>query len=109
MTTILKRIGWPYWVLSIILGAVLPMILSIVPISEMWRSGVIYGLIYSVAAGLIGSFIKRRDDNWWQLFLFPVLFALGIQLSGPEYVIYFALVYLCISYLAYGLSATEGK
>lgn len=109
MTTILKRIGWPYWVLSIILGMVMPIILSLVPISEMWRSGVVYGVIYSVAAGLIGFFVKRRGDSWWQIFLLPVLFALGILLSGPKYVIYFALVYLCISYLAYGLSATEGK
>lgn len=106
--TVIKRIGWPYWVLSIILGIAVPVLLDNVSIGGLWRSGVIYGLIYAVVAGLIGHFVKRRGDGWWLIFLLPVLFALGIQLSGPKYALYFVPVYLCISYLAYGLSATEG-
>jgi len=106
--TILKRIGWPYWALSIVLGVVLPVLLHSISIGGLWRSGVIYGLIYSVTAGVIGHYVKRRGDSWWLLFVLPVLFALGILVSGPKYAIYFAPVYLCISYLAYGLSAMEG-
>lgn len=108
MTTILKRIGWPYWAMNLLLGLVLPILLHNVSIGGMWRSGVIYGLLYTIIAGLIGFFVKRRGDAWWLLFGLPVLFALGVLLSGPNYAIYFALVYLCISYLSYGLTQAKG-
>lgn len=109
MMTILKRIGWPYWAVSIVLGVVLPIILHSISIGGMWRSGMIYGLGYSIIAGLLGYFVKHRGERWWLLFTLPVLFSLGIYLSGPKYALYFAPVYLCISYLAYGLSATQRK
>lgn len=106
--TVLKRISWPFWMVSIILGIVVPILLYGSSISGLWRSGVIYGLLYSVTAGLIGHVIKRHGDGWWRLLVLPVLFALGILMSGPRYALYFAPMYLCISYLAYGLSAMEG-
>lgn len=106
--TVLKRISWPFWTVSIILGLVVPILLHSISISGLWRSGVIYGLLYSVTAGLIGHLVKRHGDGWWRLFVLPVLFALGIFMSGPKYALYFAPMYLCISYLAYGLSTMEG-
>ncbi|MTV81267.1 hypothetical protein [Secundilactobacillus folii] len=109
MTTILKRLGWPYWLLSLVLGIGFPIMLRNLAIGGMWRSGIIYGLLYSVIAGVLGSLVKRRGDAWWLLFVLPILFAIGVFLSGPQYAIYFAAVYLCIGYLSYGLTTKKGE
>ncbi|KRN25992.1 hypothetical protein FD14_GL000098 [Secundilactobacillus similis DSM 23365 = JCM 2765] len=104
VVAILKRFGWPYWAVGLVMGLFVPILLQQVTIDPVWHSGVIFGLVNSVLAGVIGYLVKHRGEAGWLILVLPVIFAVGIWVSGPAYAIYFAISYLCISYLAYGLT-----
>lgn len=104
MAGFLKRLGWPFWLLGLVLGLLVPFLLGTIHSDSIIRDGLVYGVIYLVIAGVIGTLIKRRQANPAFLWLFPLFFLLGTWLVGPPDTISFALVYLCVSYLSYGFS-----
>ena len=108
MEMFLKRIGWPYWVISLILGVVIPYLLEkIISLGAMVHLGIIFGIVYPILAGLIGWYVKRHDESVWVIWILPVIFAVGLYFVGPLHATYFAPVYLCVAYLTYGLSAAN--
>lgn len=82
----------------------MPVILKMSPVDKLWHSGIIFGVIYTVISGLLGYYLKQKGFHGLWLLIFPILFAVGIWLSGPKYALFFAVVYLCVSYLTNGLS-----
>ncbi|ANZ61897.1 hypothetical protein AYR62_05140 [Secundilactobacillus paracollinoides] len=108
MGLFLKRIGWPYWVISLILGVIIPYILErMISFGAMVHLGIIFGILYTICAGVMGWAVKRRGQSVWFIWILPVIYAVGLYFVGPLHATYFAPVYLCVAYLAYGLSAAN--
>lgn len=105
--TIFKRQTWGYWLIGVLFGVCLPIILKAISISPLWHNGIIFGVFYVIIAGIIGYTLKRNQGGWWLMLLLPVFFTIGTWFAGPKYAIYFTVVYLCVSYLTYGLSSTR--
>lgn len=88
------------------MGLLIPALANVIDVSAVVRFG---GLLLVINGGIaitIGRLIaKRRQPSWW-LLIWPALYLVGAYLSLPQYTWYFALVYLCLSYLTAGLSAT---
>lgn len=104
MAIIMKRLRWPYWVFSIVVGGFGPALLAQLNLDQMIRFGLINTLLFSVIAGLIGTLVKHRQESPWVLLVWPAVFLVGALISGPIDTTVFALIYLCISYLSYGFS-----
>ncbi|KRN02610.1 hypothetical protein FD13_GL001834 [Levilactobacillus senmaizukei DSM 21775 = NBRC 103853] len=103
----LEKIGWRYWVIGIIMGIALPGLATLVGISPVWRFGGLLVIINGCLAIAIGRAIYRRTQPGWWLLIWPIIYLLGALWFLPRYTRYFAIVYLCVSYLAYGLTQTR--
>jgi len=101
---ILKKLGWPYWVVGIVMGLLIPALMQVIDVSAVVRFGGLLLVINSGIAITIGRVVARRKQPRWWLFIWPVLYVLGAYLFLPQYTQYFALVYLCLSYVTAGLS-----
>ncbi|MDT7014555.1 hypothetical protein [Levilactobacillus namurensis] len=100
----LKKLGWPYWVVGICLGLVVPAVAQLLAVSAVIRFGILLLVINGGAAIAVGRVIARRQQPKWWVLIFPVCYWLGAYAFLPRYTQYFALVYLCLSYLTAGLS-----
>lgn len=111
---ILKKLGWPYWCVGLVMGVMVPLLANAIDVSAVVRFG---GLLLVINGGIaitIGRLMARRQQPLWWLLIWPGLYLVGATLFLPQYTQYFALVYLCLSYLTVGLSTmpkrqTESK
>lgn len=104
---VLNKLGWRYWLIGIVMGLLLPAVATWLNISPVMRFG---GLLLLVNGGLaiwLGRLIYRHTQPGWWLLIWPVVYLLGAYWFLPQYTLYFAVVYLCLSYLGYGLTQTK--
>ncbi|WP_395430325.1 hypothetical protein [Levilactobacillus parabrevis] len=103
----LERVGWRYWAVGLVMGMIVPAVLSWLGVSPVWRFA---GLLVIVNGGLavaLGRRIYRRTQPGWWLIIWPLVYLLGSYLFLPQYTWSFAVVYLCLAYLGYGLTETK--
>ena len=107
----LERIGWRYWLVAIVMGLALPALATGIGISPVMRFGGLLVIINGCLAIILGRLIYRKTQPGWWLLIWPLIYLAGSLWFLPRYTRYFAIVYLCISYLAYGLTQakTESK
>ncbi|WP_225423482.1 hypothetical protein [Levilactobacillus suantsaii] len=92
--------------MGVVVGVGLPALAMGLGLDPVWRFG---GLLLILNGGVsigLGHFVATRQRPWWLLLVFPVFYFIGASGFLPGYTRYFALVYLCLSYLAYGLTVT---
>lgn len=70
------------------------------PTYALWILLILNGA-FSIYAGV---HVAHQGRHWWELLVFPVLFLGALYFFLPKYAIYFPLMYLCLSYLSYGLN-----
>ncbi|WP_125545658.1 hypothetical protein [Levilactobacillus lindianensis] len=104
---VLERIGWRYWLVSLGMGLVVPALATWIGISPVWRFGGLLIVINGLLAVMLGRWIFRRSQPGWWVIVWPVVYLIGSMLFLPQYTRYFAIVYLCLSYLGYGLTQTK--
>lgn len=102
-----ERIGWRYWIISVIMGIAVPALVAWIGIDPVLRFGGLLALVNGCLAIGLGRMIYRRSHPGWWLLIWPVVYLIGAYLFLPQYTIYFAVVYLCLSYLSYGLTQTK--
>ncbi|WP_125579898.1 hypothetical protein [Levilactobacillus cerevisiae] len=103
----LERIGWRYWVVAIVMGLALPALATVVGISAVMRFGLLLIIINGCLAIVLGRLIYRKAQPGWWLLIWPLIYLAGSLWFLPQYTYYFAIVYLCVSYLAYGLAQAK--
>lgn len=102
-----KKIGWPYWVVGIAMGVVVPLLMKALGLSAVLRFGGLLILVNGGIAIATGRLIVRKQQPRWWLLIWPVWFLVGAMLAWPQYTWAFAVVYLCVAYLTAGLSTPE--
>ncbi|CAJ1227615.1 hypothetical protein LZY01_01800 [Levilactobacillus zymae] len=102
----LEKMGWRYWLTGLIMGIVLPALATLLNISTVMRFGGLLLVINGGVAIAVGRLVALKARPMWLLLVLPALYLVGAYGFLPAYTRYFALVYLCVSYLAYGLTAT---
>lgn len=99
-----KKMGWRYWIVGLVVGVVFPALAAWIQLSPVWRFGGLLVVINGSLALVLGRLIAKRQRSAWLLFSLPVGYLIGAYAFLPHYTQYFSLVYLCVSYLAYGLT-----
>ncbi|MCT3566860.1 hypothetical protein EFR94_05615 [Levilactobacillus brevis] len=102
-----EKIGWRYWVLAVIVGIGLPIVSTLIGLSPVWRFG---GLLLLINGGLaigLGRRIYQHAQPGWWLLIWPLTYLVGAIGWLPQYTWYLAIVYLCLSYVSYGLAQTH--
>lgn len=105
----LEKIGWHYWIVALVMGIVVPALATAIGISPVMRFGLLLVIINGCVAIILGRLIYRKTQPGWWLLIWPVIYLAGALWFLPGYTRYFAIVYLCVSYLAYGLARTNGE
>lgn len=54
----------------------------------------------------LGRYLKRSAKGW-SLFVFPIIYLIGCYFFAPRYMLYFALIYLGISYLSWSMAPRD--
>lgn len=103
----LERMGWRYWGLGLVMGLIVPAVLAWISIGPVWRFGLFLVLINGGIAVATGRMIYQRTQPGWWLVIWPLCYLVGAYLLLPQYTWYFAVVYLCLAYLGYGLTQTK--
>ncbi|AWP46696.1 hypothetical protein DIS17_11060 [Levilactobacillus brevis] len=102
-----EKIGWRYWMLAVIVGIGLPIVSTLIGLSPVWRFG---GLLLLINGGLaigLGRRIYQHAQPGWWLLIWPLTYLVGAIGWLPQYTWYLAIVYLCLSYVSYGLAQTH--
>lgn len=102
-----EKIGWRYWVLAVVVGIGLPVGSTLIGLSPVWRFG---GLLLLINGGLaigLGRRIYQHAQPGWWLLIWPLTYFVGAIGWLPQYTWYLAIVYLCLSYVSYGLAQTH--
>lgn len=99
----LARPSVRYFLISILLAFVLPYISRMIGISHVVRIIWLFIVINMVTAVIIGYLVARKRQLAWLILIFPVVFTLGVYVFYGHYAYWFAPIYLCLSYLSYGL------
>lgn len=53
---------------------------------------------------ILGLYAGAKKLSWLQLLIFPLLFFIGYRYFFDSYAVYFTAVYLCLTYLSYGIT-----
>lgn len=80
---------------------------SLIGLSPVWRFG---GLLLLINGGLaigLGRRIYQHAQPGWWLLIWPLTYLVGAIGWLPQYTWYLAIVYLCLSYVSYGLAQTH--
>ncbi|KRL97605.1 hypothetical protein FD28_GL001691 [Levilactobacillus hammesii DSM 16381] len=89
------------------MGIVVPAVVAWIGIGPVWRFGGLLAIVNGGLAVALGRAMYRRTQPEWWLLIWPLVYWLGAYLFLPQYTWYFAIVYLCLSYLGYGLTQTK--
>ncbi|ANK59621.1 hypothetical protein [Loigolactobacillus backii] len=92
-----------YFLISLLLTFILPLISRALHISSVIRIGWGFIIVNGIAAILFGLQVARKKRPAWLILIFPFLFTLAVYFLYGKYAYWFALIYLCLSYLSYGL------
>ncbi|KRL01273.1 hypothetical protein FC81_GL001414 [Liquorilactobacillus capillatus DSM 19910] len=93
-----------YLTVAFAISLVVPIIFTELNFSDIQKIGfALFGVnvIYAILSGLTVGF--KKEPAVYLLF-FPIIYLLGVKLFFESYAYYFALVYLAITYLAYGIT-----
>lgn len=89
-------------------GAVFAFIVPIIGVTlalnDIMKVGLILlgaNVIYAIVLGL---YIGAKQMSWLILLIFPVLYFIGYRYFFDSYALYFTAVYLCLTYLSYGIT-----
>ncbi|GAJ25471.1 hypothetical protein JCM15457_337 [Liquorilactobacillus sucicola DSM 21376 = JCM 15457] len=93
-----------YLAIAFAISLVVPIIFAELDFSDVQKIGfVLFGInvVYAILSGLIVG-IKKEPAIY--LLFFPIIYLLGVKLFFESYAYYFSLVYVVITYLAYGIT-----
>ncbi|WP_409022472.1 hypothetical protein ACE83Q_02020 [Dellaglioa sp. P0083] len=94
-----------YLTVSIAIGIVVPMVLTLVNANDVIKIGVSLFIVNVIFSIIIGVIIGRNDHSLIFNFFFPVIFAIGVLCHlFQSTTIFFAIIYLCLSLLTWGIS-----
>jgi hypothetical protein len=99
----LARPSVKYGLISLLLAFILPYLSRTIGISHVVRIIWLFIVINMITAVTIGYLVARKRQPVWLILIFPVLFTLGVYVFYGHYAYWFAPIYLCLSYLSYGL------
>ncbi|MDK1727616.1 hypothetical protein [Dellaglioa algida] len=94
-----------YLAVGVAVGIVLPMLLTLANANDVVKIGVslfVVNVIYAIAVGVV---VGKSNHSLIFVFFFPIIFAIGVLFHLFQSVmILFALIYLCLSLLTWGIS-----
>lgn len=93
-----------YLTVAFAISLVIPIILAVLNLSDVQKIGfALFGVnvIYAVLSGLI---VGSKKEPAVYLLFFPIIYLLGVKLFFENYAYYFSLIYVVITYLAYGIT-----
>ena len=71
---------------------------------DVHRIGIILFGIYAVYAVVVGLYAGKSNEHFWVLLFFPILYLIGYRFFFDGYARYFTVVYLGLSFAAYGIT-----
>ncbi|MHC9532734.1 hypothetical protein ACVQ8P_00245 [Dellaglioa sp. BT-FLS60] len=96
--------GW-YLAVSVAIGIVVPMILTLANANDVVKIGVSLFVVNVIFSMIIGVIVGMNSHGLIFNFYFPIIFAIGVLCHLFQGVtIYFAIIYLCLSLLTWGIS-----
>ncbi len=99
----IQRTIW-YVAISTALAFVVPILFTYFNTTDAHRIGFILFGIYVVYAVGVGLYAGRVSERFWVLLVFPVIYFIGYRFFFDGYARYFALVYLALSAVSYGIT-----
>ncbi|VDG20550.1 hypothetical protein [Lactiplantibacillus mudanjiangensis] len=109
MTEKFRKFSGQYWLVAILVGVGMPWLLKLLSIGRLHQIVWLLFVADFVIAAIIGWQIRRTERTGWLVWLMPLFCLLGLYLFFPSYVYYLAIVYLGISYLAYGMAGQASQ
>lgn len=91
-------------VMSLILGVLVPSLCSVLQVSKVHRILWLFLVVDVLYAIWCGRDIKKKQQSRRLLFIFPAIFLIYAVFRYSFYIYFLAVVYLCFSYLSYGLT-----
>lgn len=89
-------------------GAVFAFIVPIISVTlglnDIMKVGFVLLGANVVYAIVLGLYLGAKKMSWLILLFFPVLYFIGYKYFFDGYAVYFTAVYLCLTYLAYGIT-----
>lgn len=107
---LIKQFDWILLCWALGLGIVLSAIIEYAPFIH--RASSVFVVLILVNGGYsIYQGVKTANAKLgrWRLFVFPIIYVIGVYLFLPRYTYYFGLVYLCVSYLSYAMTNENHK
>ncbi len=83
---------------------IIPIIGSTMELNDIMKIGVILLGTNVAYAIVIGLYAGAKQMTWLILLIFPVLYLIGYRYFFDGFALYFTLVYLCLTYLSYGIT-----
>jgi hypothetical protein len=93
-----------YLAFAALFAFVVPIIFVTLQIDDTIKIGcILFGInvFYSV---IVGLYAGKQQHMWIFLLLFPIVYFIAYRYFFDGYARYFALVYLCLTYLSYGIT-----
>ncbi|MFJ6975544.1 MAG: hypothetical protein ACIRZ1_07375 [Ligilactobacillus ruminis] len=95
----IQRIVW-YLAIATAFAFVVPILFT----TDVHRIGIILFGIYVVYAVVVGLYAGKSNEHFWVLLFFPILYLIGYRFFFDGYARYFTVVYLGLSFAAYGIT-----
>ena len=93
-----------YLVIAALFAFVIPIIFVTLQIDDTIKIGcILFGInvVYSV---ILGLYAGKQKHFWVFLLIFPLVYFIAYRYFFDGYARYFTLVYLCLTYLSYGVT-----
>jgi len=95
----IQRIVW-YLAIATAFAFVVPILFTYLNTTDVHRIGIILFGIYVV----VGLYAGKSNEHFWVLLFFPILYLIGYRFFFDGYARYFTVVYLGLSFAAYGIT-----
>ena len=99
----IQRIVW-YLAIATAFAFVVPSLFTYLNTTDVHRIGIILFGIYVVYAVVVGLYAGKSNEHFWVLLFFPILYLIGYRFFFDGYARYFTVVYLGLSFAAYGIT-----
>lgn len=83
---------------------IIPIIGTTLDLNDIMKLGFILLGTNVVYAIILGLYAGAKGSSWLVLLIFPLLYLIGYRYFFDSYALYFTLVYLCLTYLSYGIT-----
>ena len=98
------RLDKKLWISSILVGIVLTLVVDKLPfVTRVAMVELVLILINGLFSIWTGYWIYKHQQNWGELFIFPILYFITAYFFMPRYTYYFALAYLALAYLSWAM------